>query len=567
MRFVSSSRNAAARRRKHQLKVLLLAGCLLGQPASADTFENPILPGYAPDPSVVRVGRDFYLTNSSFEYFPGLPIYHSRDLVNWQLIGHALHRESQIDLDTADSSGGVHAPTIRYHDGTFYVIVTNIVNNKPVNLVVTADDPRGPWSEPYIIDDAPGIDPSLLFDDDGRAWYTGNWHPPDPAFDGEAEIWLQEFDLDTMQLTGERHYAWRGCCQGAHAEGPHLYKKDGYYYLLIAEGGTGFEHAVTIAVSDAPTGPYLNNPRNPILTHRHLSHDHPITGVGHADLVDTPDGRWFAVALGWRMIDGAHGVLGRETFLARVTWETEPYEWKERRYTFPVIAPATGRITLDARMPFKGTEQTLETDFVDEFDADTLNLEWNMRRTHDELFYSLDDNPGFLRLRANAGAVGPRARYSFLGIRQRDFEYVAETRMQFEPRSDADEAGVVLMMNDRSALFLTLRDGELALRRLLNGDTTAVASATVTATDIELRVHAAYLSADFEYRLPGREWKSLATDVDLTSLSPAVIDGFNYTGVYIGLYATGNGAAGGYADFDYLRYQPDAEDRSDWYYR
>lgn len=568
MRFVSNSSNAAAPRQRPRLSLLLLAGCLIGQPAVTDTFDNPVLPGYAPDPSVVRVGQDYYLTNSTFEYFPGLPIYHSRDLVNWELIGHALHRESQIDLDTADSSGGVHAPTIRYRDGTFYVIVTNIVDNSPVNLVVTARDPRGPWSDPTIIDDAPGIDPSLLFDDDGRAWYTGNWHPPDPAFEGEAEIWLQEFDLDTMQLTGKRHYAWRGCCQGAHAEGPHLYKKDGHYYLLIAEGGTGFEHAVTIAVSDAPTGPYRNNPRNPILTHRHLSYDHPITGVGHADLVDTPDGRWFAVALGWRLIDGAHGILGRETFLAPVTWETEPYEWKEKRHTFPVIAPSTGRITLKTRTPFAGTKQTLQTDFVDEFDADTLNLEWNMRRTHDARFYSLDENPGHLRLRANAGAVGPRARYSFLGIRQRDFEYVAETRMQFEPVGGGDEAGLVLMQNDRSAIFMTLTDGTLRLRRLLNDAAATIASAAVAGTDIELRVRADYLSADFEYRLPRRQWRVLAADVDLTSLSPAVIDGFNYTGVYIGLYATGNGtAAGGYADFDYLRYQPTADDRSGWYSR
>lgn len=567
MRSASNSSSAAAHRRRRRLKALVLAGCLIGQPAIPDTFDNPILPGYAPDPSIVRVGEDYYLTNSTFEYFPGLPIYHSRDLVNWELIGHALHRESQVDLDSADSSGGVHAPTIRYHDGTFYVIVTNIVDNQPVNLVVTANDPRGPWSDPYIIDDAPGIDPSLLFDDDGRAWYTGNWHPPDPAFDGQTEIWLQELDLDTMQLTGDRHYLWRGCCQGPYAEGPHLYKKDGYYYLLIAEGGTGFEHAVTIAVSESPTGPYLNNPRNPILTHRHLSYGHPITGVGHADLVDTPDGRWFAVALGWRLIDGAHGLLGRETFLAPVTWETEPYDWKETRYSFPVIAPSTGRITLRSETPFAGTKQTLETRFVDEFDGEAMNLEWNMRRTHDEPFYSLDENRGFLRLDAGAGALAPRARYSFLGVRQRDFRYVAETGLRLEALSDADEAGLVLMQNDRSAILLTLRAGQLKLRRVLNGNDTEIASIDVDETDIGLRVRADYLSADFKFRVNGDTWRTLAAGVDLTSLSPAVIDGFNYTGVFIGLYATGNGKRGGYADFDYLRYETTAGDRDDWYFR
>jgi alpha-N-arabinofuranosidase len=325
---------------------------------------------------------------------------------------------------------------------------------------------------------------------------------------------------------------------------------------------------VSVAVSESPTGPYRNNPRNPILTHRHLSYDHPITGVGHADLVETPDGRWFAVALGWRMIDSAHGILGRETFLAPVVWETEPYEWKQKRYTFPVIAPATGRITLETEMPFPRTKQTLQTGFVDEFDSDTLRLEWNMRRTHDERFYGLDVKPGFLRLRANAGAVGPKARYSFLGIRQRDFRYVAETRMQFEPLGDDDEAGLVLMQNDRSAIFLTLRNGKLTLRRLLNGVYGDLAAAAVEQTDIDLRVRADYLSADFEYRLADGQWQVLAAGVDLTSLSPAVIDGFNYTGVYIGLYASGNGvAAGGYADFDYLRYEPAAGGRNDWYSR
>ncbi len=556
----------ARRKRRQRLKALILAGCLFWQPAVGDSFSNPVIPGYAPDPSIIRVGKDYYLTNSTFEYFPGLPIYHSRDLVNWELIGHALHRESQIDLDTADSSGGVHAPTIRYHDGTFYVIVTNIVHNKPVNLIVTAEDPRGPWSEPYILDDAPGIDPSLLFDDDGRVWYTGNWHPPDPEFEGQAEIWLQELDLETMQLTGDKHYLWRGCCQGAHAEGPHLYKKDGYYYLMLAEGGTGFEHAVAIAISESPTGPYLNNPRNPILTHRHLSYDHPITGVGHADLVDTPDGRWFTVALGWRLIDGAHGILGRETFLAPVTWETEPYEWKEKRYTFPVIAPSAGRIELTDDMPFPGTRQALDTRFIDEFDGETLDGEWNMRRTHDQPFHSLDNDRGFLRLEANPGAIGPQARYSFLGIRQRDFQYVAETRMRLESGGD-DEAGLVLMQNDRSAMIFTLRDGKLRLQRRLNGRVTDLASTLFATPDIELRVRADYLSADFEYREAAGEWTTLAADIDVTSLSPAVIDGFNYTGVYIGLYATGNGKSGGHADFDYLRYESTAENRNDWYSR
>lgn len=543
---------------------MLLAGLL----AAAEEFSNPIIPGYAPDPSVVRVGDDYYLTNSTFEYFPGLPIYHSRDLVNWRLIGHALHRESQIDLDTADSSGGVHAPTIRYHDGTFYVIVTNIVDNKPVNLIVTATDPAGPWSDPHILEDAPGIDPSLLFDDDGRVWYTGNWRPPDPEFEGQAEIWLQELDLDAMQLVGDKHYLWRGCCQGAHAEGPHLYKKDGYYYLLISEGGTGFEHAISVAISRSPTGPYQNNPRNPVLTHRHLSYDYPISGVGHADLVETQDGRWFAVALGWRLIDGAHGILGRETFLAPVIWEREPYAWKKERFTFPVVAPRTGRIELRNPMPLPDTRQQLDTTIDDEFDASELAANWNLRRTHDEPFHSLTDNPGHLRLHASNGFISPRSRYSFVGTRQRDFEYVAETSMRFQPTTSDDEAGLVLMQNDRSAILMTMRGGQLSLRRHLSGEETILAAAAVESRQVELRVRGDYLSLDFEYREPDTDWKALASAVDGTSLSPAVIEGFNYTGVYLGLYVTANGGPlGAYADFDYFRYTSASGSRDAWFAR
>ena len=549
------------------LSLVLLVLTPLASPVVADEghFYNPIIPGYAPDPSIVRVGEDYYLTNSTFEYFPGLPIYHSRDLVNWTLIGHALHRPSQVDLASADSSGGVHAPTIRYHDGTFYVVVTNIVHNKPVNFIVTATDPAGPWSDPYILEDAPGIDPSLLFDDNGKVWYTANWHPPYAKSPSLTEIWLQELDLEHMRLTGERHIIWGGCCGGDFVEGPHLYKKDGTYYILVAEGGTGYEHAVTIASSDSPTGPYTSNPRNPILTHRNLSYGHPIVGVGHADLVDTPDGRWFAVALGWRMVDGRHGILGRETFLAPMTWETEPYGWKEKKDTWPVIAPRTGRMELLTPLPFAGRTQTRDTAFLDNFDGERLNGEWNMRRTHDRPFHELVD--GRLRLRAGAGHIDKQARYSFLGIRQRDFQYTVTTEVSLGNPTASDEAGLVLMQNDRSAITFTVRDGQLRLRRFAGGEWQDIA--TVPAAEVtQLSVTADYLSASFSAWTGGNAIINVASDVDLTSLSPAEIEGFNYTGIYLGLYATGNGKDNGaHADFGYFRYTPKDVEPGDWYRR
>ncbi len=536
----------------------------------ADGFSNPIIPGFAPDPSIVRVGSDFYVINSTFEYFPGIPIYHSRDLINWELIGNVLHDPEQVDLESVGSGSGIHASTIRYHDGLFYVITTNNIDGELVNFVVTAEDPRGPWSEAKVVEGAPGIDPSLLFDDDGRVWYAGNHAPSDPAFNGEMEIWLQELDVETMALTGERYFLWRGCCQGAWAEGPHIYKKDGYYYLLISEGGTAYEHALSVAISEDITGPYINNPRNPSLSHRQLSYDHPITGVGHADFVELNDGRWYAVALGWRLVDGLHGILGRETFLVPLTWETEPYWWKEPKYTWPVVSPETGRVELNFRPPFADTGQRESQAFLDDFDRTELGLEWNMRRTHGAPFHSLDGSA--LRLTLQPGHLDDHGRYSFLGIRQRHFEYDAETELRFEPRSSGEEAGLVVMQNDRSAVFMTLSGGESANRirvyKSFHGEVVELAVTDFAGESVHLRVSGDYLELDFSYSADGETWTTLAADVDGTTLSPAVIHGYNYTGLYLGVFASSNGGkTSNHADYEYFRYTPRAAERDGWYRR
>ncbi|MGB5354972.1 MAG: glycoside hydrolase family 43 protein, partial [Woeseia sp.] len=230
-----------------KLACIAWACVLQAGPVAAGTFTNPILRGGFPDPSICRVGQDFYLVNSSFEYFPGLPVHHSRDLVNWTLIGYGLHREEQasgaVNLLDVQSNGGIHAPTLRCRDGRFYIVTTNVyqppgASAQMVNFVITAKHPAGPWSLPTVIAGAPGIDPDLFFDDDGRVWYVGTHQPDSPNFEGEGEIWLQELDPDSWQLRGPRHFLWRGACGGVWAEGPHLYRRDGRYYLLVAEGGT-----------------------------------------------------------------------------------------------------------------------------------------------------------------------------------------------------------------------------------------------------------------------------------------------------------------------------------------
>jgi alpha-N-arabinofuranosidase len=552
---------------------LSLAGC--GPPQEnqpAARFSNPIITGFAPDPSIARVGDDFYLVTSTFEYFPGVPVYHSRDLVNWELISYALHDTAQVDLDTVSSGSGIHASTIRFHDGTFYVVTTNNIAGELVSFIVTAEDPRGPWSAPFVLEGAPGIDPSLFFDDDGRVWYVANRQPADPEFPGQMEIWLQELDLRQMALRGERHYLWRGCCGGAWAEGPHIYRRDGYYYLLISEGGTAYEHALSVAISTDITGPYENNPRNPILSHRQLSYDHPITGVGHADLVELADGRWYAVALGWRLIDGLHGILGRETFLVPVTWETEPYWWKEDKLSFPVVSPLSGKVDLHYPMPFPGTVQNPASGFEDSFDDEDLMLEWNLRRTPPRPFHSLVDNSGSLRLYLQPGRIAEHAQYSFVGVRQRHFQFEATTQMTFAPTTAAEEAGLTVIQNDRSAFLMTLSGdatgNEIRLYQSMHGEITTIAEQRYAGEAIYFKVAGDYLDYDFYYSADGENWLALMEKVDGVSLSPAVIEGYNYTGVYIGLYASSNGApTDNYADFGFFRYQPVADARDHWYYR
>ena len=540
-------------------------------------FSNPIISGFAPDPSICRSGDDFYLVNSTFEYFPGIPIYHSRDLVNWSLISYALHDPAQADLAAVKSSDGIHASTIRCHNNRFYVITTNNIDGTMVNFIVTAADPRGPWSQAFVLQDAPGIDPSLFFDDDGRSWYVGNHVPPDPEFPGQAEIWLQELDMEAMALVGEKYYLWRGCCQGTWAEGPHIYKKNGYYYLLISEGGTSYDHALSIAISKNITGPYQNNPRNPVLTHRQLSYDHPITGVGHADLVELQDGRWYAVALGWRLINGKHGILGRETFLLPVSWETEPYEWKEEKLSFPVFSPATGKIELNYPLPYAAVKQQERSEFRDEFDDPQLNLEWNFRRSPVETFYSLSDRPGYLRLNLQLGKISERGQYSFTGIRQRDFEFEVTTAIEFTAASPQEEAGLTVIQNDRSAYLMTLTAGEngnkIVLYQSLFEKVTPIAEAPLNAGKrdggtIFLRVTGDYMDYQFSFSMDSFEWQALGGTIDGAALSPAVLGGFNYTGAYIGLYASSNGApAENHADFEFFSYRPQADDRDDWFYR
>ncbi|SNS56243.1 glycoside hydrolase family 43 protein [Actinomadura mexicana] len=503
-------------------------------------FGNPVLPGCHPDPSVCRAGGDFYLVTSTFEWFPGLPVFHSRDLVHWRQVGHALDRAGQLPLDGVPASGGLYAPTLRHHDGTFYLVCTLVDGTRwSGHFVMTASDPAGPWSDAHRLD-GDGIDPSLFFDDDGRAWCTGT--RPTGRYEGHTEIWLREFDPSALALTGEEHVIWDGAVKGAiWSEGSHLYKIDGRYVLLTAEGGTAHDHAVMVARAGAVTGPYEGDPRNPVLTHRNLGAGHPIVGAGHADLVDTPDGEWWMVLLAMRPHHLDRCPLGRETFLTPVTWEDG----------WPVTG---GRVEAQHPVPSLPPHPWPAAPACDQFDGPELGPAWNMLRTPRERWWSLTERPGHLRLRARPETLADVANPSFLGRRQQHRDFAAFTSLDFVP-ADEERAGLALVQNnDFHVLLVSTSQGLRSVKRE-RGVETVLATGPAVSGPVRLgfEAHGRWYQAYYG-SAPG-EWTPFGAPVDGDVLSSQVAGGF--TGAYIGLYATSNGrTGGGHADFAWFEYRP-----------
>lgn len=522
----------------------------------SQTYRNPIIPGFYPDPSVCRVGEDYYLVTSTFEYFPGLPVFHSRDLVHWRQIGHVLTRPSQLPLDGVCPSGGLYAPTIRYHDGLFYVINTLVDGmQERGNFIVTATDPAGPWSEPHWLgDDAPGIDPSLFFDDDGQAWYCGNRIPlQGERYEGHREIWLQALDLETWQFRGEKYVLWDGALKGAlYAEAPHIYRIDGWYYLMIAEGGTAHDHSVTIARSQHVTGPYAPNLRNPILSHRHLGTNYPIVGTGHADLVETQAGEWWLVCLAMRPYDGYYYNLGRETFLSPVIWEDG----------WPVVSPGCGRVEFEQQVPDLPEHTWSVPAACDHFEAVSLDLCWNFLRTPREDFYSLAARPGYLRLKLRPQKLAEWGNPSFVGRRQQHINFAVQTALEFKPRASCEEAGLVLVQNSdfhfRFVVTQTTASGgpaaEVRLIKREQGEETLLSAKLVPSGRIYLKVAACGQAYSFYCASRLGAWQPLAENVSGRILSTPVAGGF--VGAYIGMYVSSNGERrDNVADFDWFEYQ------------
>jgi xylan 1,4-beta-xylosidase len=392
------------------------------------TVANPVIPGFHPDPSVCRVGEDYYLACSSFEYFPGVPLFHSRDLVHWTQIGNVLDRPEQLRLADAPSSGGVYAPTLRHHDGRFWLIVTNVSGQG--NLLVTADDPAGPWSDPVLLPGVPGIDPDLAWDEDGTCWCT-------VAGVGQVRI-----DPHSGKVLDEPRRIWSGTPGAKAPEAPHLYRIGGYWYLMIAEGGTERGHGVSIARGPRPDGPFEPCPGNPILTHR--STDLPVQNTGHADLVQGPDGSWWMVLLGVRPGGGTPGwhVLGRETFLAPVAWVDG---WPVVGEPAPALAAPPWPLQPGPVDPAR-----------DDFDLEDLHPRWISPRRRPAERCTAGARPGWLTLRGDGRSLDDMDAI-FLGRRQQ--HHSCRVRTLIDPV--AGRGGLAVRLDDLHHYEIEAGGGEV----------------------------------------------------------------------------------------------------------
>lgn len=511
--------------------LVFLSICLLTFDGFAQqtTYQNPIIPGFYSDPSVCRVGEDYYLITSTFEYFPGVPVFHSRDLVNWQQIGHCIERPSQLP-----KALNIFAATIRYNKGTFYMITTNVGGEG--NFYVTATNPAGPWSDPIFIE-AGGIDPDLFFDDDGKAYIIS------------STFVLNEVDLNTGKFISTGRKIWNGT-GGRYPEGPHIYKKDGYYYLMIAEGGTEEAHCETIARSTDIWGPYDPNPANPILAHCNaVGQNLPIQGVGHADMIHAHDGSWWIVFHGYRKVPGmpggTHHTIGRETCLAPVSWPANGWPVVNGNGTVPAEITAP---TLPLK-PFPVNPGKID------FNVDKMGLEWNYLRYPVMDNYSLVSRKGFLRLSGTGQTIEDGKSPTFIGRRVQHMKFTASTQVEFNPASENEEAGLILLNNGTHFDILVKKSGgkRVLVGRLRFGSVIYESKEVVLkAGPVKLAIQGEPNCFIFQYAQGNDTYRELVR-ADANYISSETIGGF--TGLYVGLYATGNGRPSATnADYDWFEY-------------
>ncbi len=512
---------------------------VFSSPLKANEYRNPILAGFYPDPSITRAGEDYYLVNSSFAYSPGVPIFHSKDLVNWKSLGHVLVTPTQLPLQNQQTSRGIYAPTIRYHDGVFYMITTLV--DVRGNFLVTATDPAGPWSEPILLPEIGGIDPDIFFDDDGKAYIAHNDAPAGkPLYDGHRAIWLWEFDLKTktvvknsarMIVNGGTDIAKKPIW----IEGPHIYKINGWYYLLCAEGGTGYDHSAVIFRSKSLQEPFVAYEKNPILTQRDLDKNraHPITTAGHADLVQTREGEWWAVFLATRAYNKTLYNTGRETFLLPVTWKDG----------WPVILEQGKEIPYQHKVPAIKTRTenpdmlTGNFSWKDNFSRKSLGFEWVSLRTAASPFYQLTQ-PG-ITLKALDVTLDSLGQPAFLGRRQQHTHF--NSSVEFALPAAETSAGIVLLQSETAHYYFGIRQAKQGLELFIE-QANQKAPKTIyrqvikdIAKPINLRMEGNAGEVSFFYKNAQGKYKPALKNADAKILSTEIAGGF--VGTLVGIHA------------------------------
>ncbi len=521
-------------------------------------YLNPIIAGFYPDPSICRVGEDYYLVNSAFNYFPSIPIWHSKDLVNWTQIGNILERPSQFPMRGGQMSSGTYAPTIRYYDGTYFVINT-LVGSSLGNFYVTAKDPKGPWSEPIKLQGVGGIDPSFFFDDDGKC-YVVNCDEPPPGgaqYSGHRTIRLREVDLEQKKVVGEQTILVNGGTDISKrpnwCEGPHLYKINKTYYLMCAQGGTGTAHSEVIFKSGALRGPYVPWDKNPILTQMNLPADRPdpVTCSGHADLVQTQNGEWFAVFLACQPYQRGFYNTGRQTFMLPVTWEdgwptilspSTPVPLIVKKPNLPADKPAT--------VPTTGN-----ITFTDNFDTDALAPRWVGIRCPTAKWYATSKTAKALFLEPRADRLSGQGNPSYLAVRQQNNDFTCTVRLTAQPKTVSCTAGLAAFQNEGHyyAINVKIDSGhltEIALEQAAGssgfgrragggGGSQPNILATEALPDnlafIDLEIEGAGPVTRCSYKTGNRGFRQLGQDLQSSFLSTDTAGGFQ--GVTLGVFA------------------------------
>ncbi|WP_438495744.1 glycoside hydrolase family 43 protein [Paenibacillus sp. IHBB 3054] len=521
-----------------------------------NTITNPLLRGFNPDPSIVRVEDNYYIATSTFEWFPGVQIHHSKDLIHWRLLKRPLDRISQLNMQGNGDSDGVWAPCLTYDNGFFYLIYTDVKSHKGAfkdthNYLVTATDIEGPWSEPVYLNSS-GFDPSLFHDDDGRKWLLNmlwDFRKGKNKFGG---IVIQEYSQTEQRLIGPATTIFEGTEIGF-TEGPHLYKQGDYYYLITAEGGTRYQHAVTVARSTSLLGPYEIDPLNPVLTSSGKS-GLTLQKAGHASLVETQNGEWYMAHLCARPVDGHHCTLGRETALQKCYWDEEGWLRLEEGGNSPfatVQAP---------NLPLHPLEPELERD---DFDAPVLGNQWNTLRIPPEQgWISLSERQGFLRLKGME-SLSSCHRQSLVARRQQSFCMEAETVIEFEPESFQQMAGLILYYNTEDYVYLRITHLEqhgrvIGIIQSKHGVYDELLAADLQLPDsspVRLKAVVNRDSLQFYYAIEAGNWCSIGGEINILHLSDEATEPLRFTGTFVGVCVQDLAGTRQHADFDYFIYK------------